>query len=48
MSYIDSDGDQISLDSELDYQTMLETSNKDHMKIYIKDKEASENGNDKD
>lgn len=42
MHYIDSDGDQITLDSELDFQTMLETTGKDHIKIYIKDKECQE------
>ena len=38
--YIDSDGDTISLDSDLDVQTMLETTNKDHLKIYIRDADA--------
>ena len=38
--YIDSDGDTISLDSDLDVQTMLETTNKDHLKVYIRDAEA--------
>lgn len=37
MVYIDSDGDTISLDSQLDVDTMLETVSKDHQKIYIKD-----------
>ena len=37
LSYIDSDGDSISLDSDLDVQTMLETVNRDHLKVYIKD-----------
>lgn len=37
LSYIDSDGDAISLDSDLDVQTMLDTTRKDHLKVYIKD-----------
>lgn len=37
--YIDSDGDTISLDSDLDVQTMLDTTQKDHLKVYIKDSE---------
>lgn len=41
--YIDSDGDTISLDSDLDVQTMLETTNKDHLKVYIKDADDSSN-----
>lgn len=40
MSYTDSDGDQISLDSQLDFQTMLDTIGKEHLKVYIKDREA--------
>lgn len=35
--YIDADGDTISLDSDLDIQTMLETATKDHIKVYIRD-----------
>ena len=35
--YVDSDGDSICLGSQLDVQTMLETINKDHLKVYIKD-----------
>lgn len=37
MSYVDADGDTISLDSEMDVTMMKETSPKDDMKIYIKD-----------
>jgi len=37
MSYVDADGDSISLDSDLDVQTMLETIEKDQLKVYIKD-----------
>lgn len=40
MAYIDSDGDLISLDSDLDVQTMLETSTGDHVMAYIKDSES--------
>lgn len=40
MSYVDADGDSISLDSDLDVQTMLETIEKDHLKVYIKDAEG--------
>ena len=42
MSYIDADGDAISIDSDLDLETMIETSGKDNMKIYIKDVLAEE------
>ena len=42
MSYIDSDGDAISIDSDLDLTTMIETSGKDNMKIYIKDINSDE------
>lgn len=35
--YIDSDGDTISLDSDLDVQTMINTMEKDHIKVYIRD-----------
>lgn len=42
LHYIDSDGDQISLDSELDFQTMIETVGKDHIKIYIRDKDEDD------
>ena len=42
LSYIDSDGDSISLDSDLDVQTMLETITKDHLKVYIKDIDGEE------
>jgi hypothetical protein len=41
MSYIDMDGDFISIDSESDYETMVETAGRNHMKIYIKDVESS-------
>lgn len=43
MSYVDADGDSISLDSDLDVQTMLETIEKDQLKVYIKDAEGGEN-----
>lgn len=42
MSYIDADGDAISIDSDLDLETMIETSGRDNMKIYIKDVLAEE------
>lgn len=42
LSYFDDDGDSISLDSELDLQTMMDTITKDHIKVYIKDAEPSE------
>ena len=45
MYYIDSDGDSISLDSEADVQTMIETSGKNHMKVFVKDVEESEINN---
>ena len=37
LTYIDTDGDSIALDSDLDVQTMLETSTRDHLKVYIRD-----------
>ena len=37
MYYIDSDGDAISVDSELDIATMFETVEKDQIKLFIKD-----------
>ncbi len=40
MSYIDSDGDPISLDSDLDVKTMLETTDRSHVKVFIKDVEG--------
>lgn len=40
MSYTDSDGDEIALDSQQDYEIMRETLTKDHLKIYIKDIEG--------
>lgn len=42
LAYIDSDGDQIALDSDLDVQTMLDTCTRDHLKVYIKDAEPVE------
>jgi len=40
--YIDSEDDEISLDSEVDYNTLIETSEKDYIKIYVVDKQDSE------
>lgn len=45
LSYIDSDGDAIALDSDLDVQTMLETITKDHLKVYIKDADVVQENN---
>ena len=42
LTYIDSDGDSIALDSDLDVQTMLDTVTKDHLKVYIKDIEVGQ------
>ena len=42
LTYIDSDGDNISLTCQLDVQTMLDTSTKEHLKIYIQDEECKE------
>lgn len=41
MSYIDADGDAISLDSDLDVSTMMETCGKEEVKIYVKDNLAA-------
>lgn len=41
MAYIDSDGDLISLDSDLDVQTMLETSTGEQIMAYIKDSDSA-------
>lgn len=42
MHYIDSENDEISLDSQTDYNTLIETCEDDEIKIYVVDKQESE------
>lgn len=40
LHYIDADYDEISLDSQIDFEAMLETVGKNHLKVYIIDKKV--------
>ena len=42
LTYLDADGDRITLESEYDVQTMLETTSKDHLKAFIQDEQQPE------